>query len=51
MKKLEERQDAIVESEKMAAVGRIASHIAHEIRIRLLLWAVMRKDIKAFVGQ
>ena len=32
MEKLEEKQDAIVESEKMAAVGRIAAHIAHEIR-------------------
>ncbi len=32
MKKISERQDAIIESEKMAAVGRIASHIAHEIR-------------------
>ncbi len=32
MQKLGERQEAIVESEKMAAVGRIAAHIAHEIR-------------------
>jgi signal transduction histidine kinase len=32
MKKLSERQEAIVESEKLAAVGRIAAHMAHEIR-------------------
>lgn len=32
MEKIQQRQDAIVESEKMAAVGRIAAHIAHEIR-------------------
>jgi len=32
MQKLTDRQEAIVESEKMAAVGRIATHIAHEIR-------------------
>jgi len=32
MQKISRRQDAIVESEKMAAVGRIAAHIAHEIR-------------------
>ncbi len=32
MEKIKLRQDAIVESEKMAAVGRIAAHIAHEIR-------------------
>jgi signal transduction histidine kinase len=32
MQKIQERQEAIVESEKMAAVGRIAAHIAHEIR-------------------
>ncbi len=32
MDKIQLRQDAIVESEKLAAVGRIASHIAHEIR-------------------
>jgi PAS domain S-box-containing protein len=32
MGKIARRQDAIVESEKMAAVGRIAAHIAHEIR-------------------
>jgi signal transduction histidine kinase len=32
MQKLSERQDAIIESEKLAAVGRIAAHMAHEIR-------------------
>jgi signal transduction histidine kinase len=32
MEMIEKRQDAIVESEKMAAVGKIATHIAHEIR-------------------
>jgi PAS domain S-box-containing protein len=32
MERIQSRQDAIVESEKMAAVGRIAAHIAHEIR-------------------
>jgi len=32
MQKLSERQEAIVESEKLAAVGRIAAHMAHEIR-------------------
>jgi len=32
MDNISRKQDAIVESEKMAAVGRIAAHIAHEIR-------------------
>lgn len=32
MHKLSERQEAIIESEKLAAVGRIAAHMAHEIR-------------------
>lgn len=32
MRKITDRQEAIVESEKLAAVGRIATHIAHEIR-------------------
>jgi len=32
MDKLKRKQDAIIEAEKMAAVGRIAAHISHEIR-------------------
>ncbi len=32
MEKIRERQEAMVESEKLAALGRISSHIAHEIR-------------------
>lgn len=32
MQKIRDRQEAMLESEKLAAVGRIASHIAHEIR-------------------
>ena len=32
MQKITDRQEAIVETEKLAAVGRIAAHIAHEIR-------------------
>jgi signal transduction histidine kinase len=32
MLKIKARQEAMVESEKLAAVGRIAMHIAHEIR-------------------
>ena len=32
MGKISERQDAIVDSEKLAAIGRISAHIAHEIR-------------------
>jgi PAS domain S-box-containing protein len=45
MKKLEERQNAIIESEKMAAVGRIASHIAHEIRNPLVTMGGYAKRI------
>ncbi len=45
MKKLEERQEALVESEKMAAVGRIASHIAHEIRNPLVTMGGYAKRI------
>ncbi|MCL1865605.1 MAG: ATP-binding protein [Spirochaetes bacterium] len=45
MKKLEERQDAIIESEKMAAVGKIASHIAHEIRNPLVTMGGYAKRI------
>ncbi|MDA3899047.1 MAG: ATP-binding protein [Spirochaetes bacterium] len=32
MEHIQAKQEAIIESEKMAAVGRIAAHIAHEIR-------------------
>jgi signal transduction histidine kinase len=32
MEKISKRQDALLESEKLAAVGRVASHISHEIR-------------------
>jgi PAS domain S-box-containing protein len=45
MKRLEERQNAIIESEKMAAVGRIASHIAHEIRNPLVTMGGYAKRI------
>jgi signal transduction histidine kinase len=48
MKRLEERQDAIIESEKMAAVGKIASHIAHEIRNPLVTMGGYAKRIIKF---
>ncbi|MFH0976820.1 MAG: ATP-binding protein [Spirochaetota bacterium] len=32
MDKIKNKQDAIIESEKLAAIGRISTHIAHEIR-------------------
>ncbi len=51
IKKLEERQDAIVESEKMAAVGRIASHIAHEIRNPLVTMGGYAKRILKHTGE
>jgi len=51
MKKLEERQEAIVESEKMAAVGRIASHIAHEIRNPLVTMGGYAKRIVKNIEQ
>ena len=48
MKRLEERQNAIIESEKMAAVGKIASHIAHEIRNPLVTMGGYAKRIIKF---
>ena len=45
MKKIEEKQNAIIESEKMAAVGKIASHIAHEIRNPLVTMGGYAKRI------
>jgi signal transduction histidine kinase/PAS domain-containing protein len=51
MKKLEEKQEAIVESEKMAAVGRIASHIAHEIRNPLVTMGGYAKRILRLLKQ
>jgi signal transduction histidine kinase len=51
MKKLEERQNAIIESEKMAAVGKIASHIAHEIRNPLVTMGGYAKRIIKFSGE
>ncbi len=51
MKRLEERQEAIVESEKMAAVGRIASHIAHEIRNPLVTMGGYAKRILKYSGE
>ena len=48
MKKIEERQNAIIESEKMAAVGKIASHIAHEIRNPLVTMGGYAKRILKF---
>ncbi len=51
MKKIEERQDAIIESEKMAAVGRIASHIAHEIRNPLVTMGGYSKRILKYTSE
>jgi len=48
MKKIEEKQNAIIESEKMAAVGKIASHIAHEIRNPLATMGGYAKRILKF---
>ncbi len=50
VKKMEERQEAIIESEKMAAVGRIASHIAHEIRNPLVTMGGYAKRILKFTN-
>jgi hypothetical protein len=51
MKKIEERQEAIIESEKMAAVGRIASHIAHEIRNPLVTMGGYSKRILKYTSE
>ncbi len=51
MKRIEERQDAIIESEKMAAVGRIASHIAHEIRNPLVTMGGYAKRILKYTSE
>jgi len=51
MKKIEERQEAIIESEKMAAVGRIASHIAHEIRNPLVTMGGYAKRILKYTSE
>jgi len=48
MEKISEKQEAIVESEKMAAVGRIASHIAHEIRNPLVTMGGYARRIALF---
>jgi len=45
MKRIEEREKAVVETEKMAAVGRIAAHIAHEIRNPLVTMGGYAKRI------
>lgn len=45
MQKVKERQEAMVESEKLAAVGRIATHIAHEIRNPLVTMGGYAKRI------
>lgn len=45
MQKIKERQEAMIESEKLAAVGRIAAHIAHEIRNPLVTMGGYAKRI------
>lgn len=46
MDKITARQDAIVQTEKLAAVGRIAAHIAHEIRNPLITVGGYARRIK-----
>jgi len=50
MQKVKDRQDALIESEKLAAVGRIASHIAHEIRNPLVTMGGYAKRIKQLIS-
>lgn len=51
MEKIKSRQTAIVESEKMAAVGRIAAHIAHEIRNPLATMGLYAKRIAQSIAK
>ena len=51
MDKISKRQDAIIESEKLAAVGRIASHIAHEIRNPLVTMGGYARRIVQLSGE
>ncbi len=46
MDKIMHKQDAIIESEKLAAIGRISSHIAHEIRNPLVTMGGYARRIK-----
>lgn len=46
MGKIKKRQEAMIESEKLAAIGRISSHIAHEIRNPLVTMGGYAKRIK-----
>ena len=46
MDKIMHKQEAIIESEKLAAIGRISSHIAHEIRNPLVTMGGYARRIK-----
>ncbi|MBN2401115.1 MAG: PAS domain-containing protein [Spirochaetes bacterium] len=46
MDKIMNKQEAIIESEKLAAIGRISSHIAHEIRNPLVTMGGYARRIK-----
>ena len=46
MDKIMNKQEAMIESEKLAAIGRISSHIAHEIRNPLVTMGGYAKRIK-----
>jgi PAS domain S-box-containing protein len=50
MDKITSRQDAIVQTEKLAAVGRIAAHIAHEIRNPLITVGGYARRIKQLLN-